>query len=62
MSQYVPQYILLSIHLHLHIFIALSHWIWLKIFGFYDTFNIGLTLGLLPVIPLLPYVMETLQL
>ena len=36
--------------------------VWLEISGFCDTINIGSSLGLLPVILLLPCVMEVLQL
>jgi hypothetical protein len=59
-SRYVPQSVPLSIHLgNVHYIESL---VWFKIPGVCDTINIGLSLGFLLVILLLPCVVEILQL
>lgn len=60
MSLCVPQYVSLSTHLHLQLFIAMSHWSGSRSLASV-TINIKSSPGLL-VIPLLPSVMEILQL
>ena len=62
MSQCVPQYIPLSTHLHLANIPRHESLAWFEIFCFCDIIHIRSSSGLLPVILLLPCVMEIVQL
>lgn len=60
--QCAPQYVPLSTHLHLQMFMASESLVCFEASGFRDIINIGSSPGLFPVILLVPYVMEILQL